>query len=55
MPCWRCPDAMRYYRTKKSKRYPKGRICQGTGCTTVLSTYNADTTCASCWSALLPA
>jgi arginine repressor len=29
----------------KSKRSAKGRTCDHAGCTTVLSTYNASTTC----------
>ena len=32
----------------KTKTYPKGRVCKGKGCSTVLSTSNKNDICASC-------
>ena len=37
-----------YYRTKRQKTYPSGRVCEAKGCTTRLSIYNQDELCAYC-------
>ena len=31
------------------KQWPVGRVCKTAGCSTVLSRYNDDTVCASCY------
>ena len=37
-----------YYRTKRQKTYPSGRVCEATTCTVRLSQYNRDHLCARC-------
>jgi len=43
-----------YYR-RPQKRYPKGRVCEGRNCRTVLSVYNPDHLCSLCDDSLVPA
>ena len=37
-----------YYRPRRPKVFPAGRICSGEECAVILSTYNPDTVCARC-------
>ncbi len=43
-------------RDNRGRRYkgpqPKGRICESAGCATILSIYNDEDTCASCYEAI---
>ena len=38
----------RYYGTKVQQQFPKGRVCAGDNCNTVLSIYNSDHLCSRC-------
>lgn len=37
---------------RRQKTYPKGRVCESEGCSTILSIYNDDSACAACWEAI---
>jgi hypothetical protein len=37
-----------YYRTKRTKTYPAGRVCEARRCTVRLSVANPDPLCARC-------
>ena len=41
-------DSVKRMRIKPNQSYPKGRVCEGPGCSTLLSKYNDDPICATC-------